>query len=225
MVLTTSTRVARVLGAVRLGVFLAVVAALGHDAVFAARYGLGRELASALRRSGHDGWWGPLVLSVATFAGLVLAVQVVRVLALSRRTARCRPRRRLPPAPSYSREWLRLWAILLPAASAIFVVQEELEHQAVGAAGHGLGTLVGPEHPLAIPVLTLVAGAVAAVAALLRWRIRALERILATGRWSTSSRRPIPIAPRPAVPSTIRRPLLGTLGLAFDPGRAPPAAC
>ena len=51
MVLSTTARVARVLGAVRLGVILAVVAALGHDAVFAARYGLGRELASAMRRA------------------------------------------------------------------------------------------------------------------------------------------------------------------------------
>ena len=97
----------------RLGVFLAVVAALGHDAVFAARYGLGRELAAALRRGGHDGWWGPLALAVVAFAGLVVAVQVLRVSGLSRRTAPRRRRRRPPPSPPYLREWLRLWAVFL----------------------------------------------------------------------------------------------------------------
>jgi hypothetical protein len=224
MVLSTTAGVGRVLGAVRLVVLVAVVAALGHDAVFAARYGVGADLASALRGSGHEGWWGPLVLAVLGFGAFVLAAQLARLATLS---TRARARRRARPCatgPSYLGQWLRLWAVLLPSAAAIFVVQEDLEHAAIGAVGHGLGALTGPEHPLAIPVLALVTGVVAALAALLRWRIRVLERIVVSGRWSTPRRRAILAAPRPSVPATLPRPLVGSLGLAFDPGRAPPHA-
>ena len=167
------------------------------------------------------------MLTVIAFAGLVLAVQIVRLLMLSSADLARRRRRRDGAAarPSYLREWLRLWAILMPAAAAIFVSQEELEHRAVGVAGHGLGTLWVPS--------------IRSRSRSSRWspvRSRPSRRCCAgaSARSSGSSRQPLvdpepapdPASPRaqPSPPS-VRRPLLGTLGLAFDAGRAPPAAC
>jgi len=105
-----------------------------------------------------------------------------------------------------------------------FALQENIEH----LAGHGhligLGALIGPEYPLALPVIGLVALAAAALGALVRWRIALLEARVGV--------RPVPARPRGL---TARRPapgwaIVATLRIRawslvrLDAGRAPPVA-
>ncbi len=226
---TTSARRASVWRIARLVVLLPLVAVLGHAAMYAARFGSGRGFAAAMTRGNHDGWWTVVAAGVIAIAGLVLAVEVVRMTRLSLLARRHgRGGSQAPAAAAerfvYLREWTALWAVLFPAAAAIFVLQEELEHRAMGAAGHGVSILFGPEHPLALPILALVSGAVAAIAALIRWRVRLLERRIAFRVPAHRRRRSLVRPPAPGWSGLVARHAIGVLGLAHDAGRAPPLA-
>lgn len=229
MILTTTARRASIWRIARFVALLPLAAVLGHAMIYAARFGVGPGFEAAMTRGNHDSWWTFVATVVMVIAALVLTRELARVTRLGRLVAR-RPRRRRDPSRTtsdrfgYLREWTTLWAILLPAVAAIFAAQEELEHRAMGVAGHGLSVLFGPEHPLALPILALVSGAVAAIAALLRWRVRVLEQRLALRAPAHRRRRPL-VDARPASSwwgLVARRPT-GVLGLAHDAGRAPPS--
>lgn len=229
MTLTTTTaRRAALWRIVRLAALLPLVAVLGHAAIYGVRFGFGGGFAAAMTRGNHDGWWTLVAVAVILVAALVVAIEVGRVVRLSLRAGSgAGPRRRASPTAAerfgYLREWTTLWALLFPAAAAIFVLQEDLEHRAMGAAGHGLSVLFGPEHPLALPILALVSGAIAAIAALIRWRVRVLERRLALRAPAHRRRHGLVARRAPRWSGLVARRGSGVLGLAHDAGRAPPA--
>jgi hypothetical protein len=122
---------------------------VAHDAVFFAQIGPGQALVAELRGAGHEYWTAAslVLMAVAIVAGVTtwLRVRHLRERASSLGTAasgdRSLPRR-------CASAWWRL-AILV-------------------AHGHApiAGALIGPEHPLAIPVIGLVTAIAAAMVAL-----------------------------------------------------------
>jgi hypothetical protein len=148
---------------------------VAHDAVFAMQAGAGRPAAELLRTAAHAYW------PVAT--GLVLASAVIggawwaMRLATLRRLTGAGGSRRLPPARSSWRgRAVTMWPRLFVLVAAAFLLQENVEHLYVHGHLIGLGALIGPEYPLAIPVLAAVTALAAAVAALVRDREAALVR-------------------------------------------------
>lgn len=63
-----------------------------------------------------------------------------------------------------------------------FALQENAEHLVGHGHGIGLGALIGPEYPLALPVLAAVTGLAATVIALARHHEGELLRRIATAR-------------------------------------------
>jgi hypothetical protein len=167
---------------IRLAVLAVVGLFVGHTAVYLAQYGPGRSFAVAMTSGNHDGYWLAFIV-VATTGATVLALRTaVRLWCLrsaARQVHEVDPRRPdALPAPSYRRVVGQLARILVPVLILGYAVQENLEH--IVGHGHvlGLGALVGPENPLALPVLSVVAVALAAVGAIVRWRIAVLSRRL-----------------------------------------------
>jgi len=227
MTIVASPRSARVLAAIRFLLLAIGCLLVAHDAVFAAEYGLGAGFVRAMSQGGHDGYW-PAFTVVATAAltllGLWSAVRIGRLVVSSGPPSSHRDPAgaRGSPAPAYRTELRRLWLALFALTAAAFAVQENLEH----LAGHhhliGLGALVGPEYPLALPVIGLVTVVAAALGALVRWRIAVLERRLA-GRIHRPRRRGL-AARRPAPGWAVVAAAVAHARILVrrDAGRAPP---
>ncbi|MEA2536849.1 MAG: hypothetical protein QOF11_1083 [Chloroflexota bacterium] len=182
MTFEASPRAARVLGALRFGLLSVACLGLAHDAVFAAEHGFGAGFAAAMSAGGHDGYWtifSVVVVFAVTVLGLTTVVRLGRLGAAGRRPGRrAGPQPlggRRQPARPYRQDLRGLWFPLLALTATAFTVQENLEH--LLGHGHliGLSALVGPEYPLALPTIALVTLAAAALGALVRWRIAALE--------------------------------------------------
>jgi hypothetical protein len=226
MVLLTDRRGLRLWPLLRFLGLVPISILLGHDAVFVTQYGVGDELAEAMRAGGHDGYWIAFSLVILGLAALGLARSMWRGARLTRHARRLEVdagRSGIPTAASgYVAEVTRIWPRLFVATAVGFTVMENLEHLAAGQAPHGMTSLIGAEHPFSIPVLAVVALAVAAVGGLLRWRIRILETrvalVAARLRWAR------PIASRPAGrwPSLAALRLLAWFLTRLDAGRAPP---
>jgi len=235
MVVVTDRRRARTLPWLRLAALLPLSLLVGHEAVFALQFGIGDGLRAAMSAGGHDNYWTAFTVVITALSGLLLAREVARA---ARLRARLRALDRGSTAAatmpnvgdaagsrSWRAEFRAIWPLLFAITAAAFTIQENLEHLAQGQVPHGLGSLVGAEHPLAVPVLALVSAAVAALGALVRWRIRSLEaRVAAASRAAAAPRRhPRATAPAPEWP------VLGALrGHAWFlvrllAGRAPPA--
>jgi hypothetical protein len=191
---------------------------LAHNLIFLARYGA--AYGEALAHTGHDHGWSSAVLTVLAAAGACLTVAVLQ---LRRLTALARDAGagtvEPPTVRPFVRRWLRLTACLVVVTALLLILQENLEHLGIGKPLPGLGVLLSPEYPNAIPIVALVAAAVAFVGALFGWRFATLRARIRGVR----TRQPLP--PRARVPDALdvdRRPgtLLGP-GLAV---RAPPAA-
>ena len=219
---STSRATTRLWALLRLIAIIPVTAVLGHDAAYAVRHGIGDQFAIAMTAGNHDGYWSTLTLAVAVLGGLVLAIELARVVRLGLRVRRAgRPHPRTAPVSSYLRECRRLWPILFVASATIFVIQEELEHLGMGVSGHGFGVLFGPEHPFALPVFAAVAAVVAAIGGLIRWRVRLLEaRVVKVLR--AKPPRPLPVAPAPSWPVSVVGLATGSVIGRHDAGRAPP---
>ncbi len=232
MTLRTSRSTARAAGSGRF-VLLAIVALfVAHDAIFLAEYGIGDTFAAAMRQSGHDGYWPIYMLLVGVAGAALVASTALRVARLRLRLAALGTSHRgvfaqelqdrAPDVRSYRRELLVLWIRLFAAVVLAFVIQENLEH----VAHHhvpGLGVLLGPENPLALPVLAAITFILAAVGALVRWRIAILgERLaqaIAAGAYRSGLR-----ATGPAAGSWVAAAVCAhrwTIARQ-DPGRAPP---
>jgi hypothetical protein len=97
-----------------------------------------------------------------------------------------------------------------------FAIQENIEH--VLAHGHaiGSGALLGPEYPLAIPVI----GTISLLAALVMAAFQTAEHVLLAG---VHPRRPAPRAPRRVQRPRRRIVLPSGLTARAHGGRAPPA--
>ncbi len=136
---------------------------VSHDAIFLAQLGPGEGLTRALRAAGHEYWGlasvGLVVIGLA--AAAIVALRLVRL----RRRASALGGRAFGDGSARSR-LLAAWARLFALVGIGFMVQESLEH--FGSHGHFLGpsALVGPEYPLAVPVIAIITllGAVLAVA-------------------------------------------------------------
>jgi hypothetical protein len=228
MVLLTDRRGLRLWPLLRFLGLVPLSVLIGHDAVFITQYGLGSDFATAMRVGGHDGYWIAFSLVILGLASLGLARSIWRAARLSRQARECTSDRgqsgKLAAVAGYLDEVRRIWPRLFVATAAGFTIQENLEHLASGQVPHGLGSLIGAEHPFSIPVLAVVALAVAAVGGVLRWRVRILEARIALAaarfRWAR------PLATRPAArwPAIAALRMLLSFLVRLDAGRAPPLA-
>lgn len=196
---------------------LAGVALLAsHDAVFLAQIGPGESLARTLREAGHD-YWGVASLALGAFGIAALAAVLVRLRGLRQRAAALGAS---PTARSrtYGARWLRVWARLLPLVAIGFLVQENIEHLIGHGHAPGLGALIGPQYPLALPVIALITGTAALMAAALGQAERALLEVIADAIRQLFARAPRR-TPRP--PLRLAAVLTSPLARAWA-GRAPP---
>ncbi len=168
---------------------------IAHDAVFAAQVGPGQALTSALRDAGHS-YWGLASMLLVVGAAIGGAAWLARMAILERRALQGAGRQH--PPGNWRRRTTSHWIRLFILVALAFAVQENAEHFL--SHGHliGVGALIGPEYPLALPVLALVTGLAAAVTALVREHEAALlERIAAARAGVRPLRRTDPIRPEP----------------------------
>ena len=158
---------ARLRGPVAFWALAGVALLASHDAIFMAQVGPGEQLTRTLREAGHDYWELASLLLAAVGIGVGLAT-LLRLRSLRRRADDLageqfdgfRTRR-------FTRA-LGLWAKLFAVVAGGFILQENLEHLTVHGHAPGLGALVGPEYPLAVPVIGLVTALAASSAESLR---------------------------------------------------------
>jgi hypothetical protein len=190
---------------------------VSHDAIYLVQVGPGAELASTLRSAAHD-YWGLASLALI-LVGLVAAIGSALHLRGLRRTAdavgaegsalRTRP---------YLRRWLAAWARLAAVVAIGFALQENVEHVLRHGHAPGLEALIGPEFPLALPVI----GLITAVAALVVAALGQVERSLLAAI-ADAVRRAHRRAPRSVARPPLRLPAVAGSPLArAAAGRAPP---
>jgi len=133
---------------------------LVHTIAYVASSGLGAGFADAMSASGHGAWWLLLVLAVVLgFWAAVVAARSRSQFALS--TA-------VVGAVGYARLVVLVWARLLVAAAAGFVLLENLESIASTGVASGIAPLAlivrdGALAPAALGVAAVAAGVVAVV--------------------------------------------------------------
>jgi hypothetical protein len=236
MIWQTSRPAARAMRRIRFCLLALVAMFAAHDAVFLAEFGFGDTFATVMRQTGHDAYWPAYMLLVGVAAGLLAASAAFRIAHLRRRLAALVPlgspgaaapgawARHVPisDAPSYGREIVGLWTRLLAVVLVGFVLQENAEHVSHGHLP-GLGVLAGPENPLALPALVVVTLLLAALGALVRWRIAVLQvrltRAAAYGSRAAGLRAQLPAADWWIAATAVAH--HWTIARQ-DPGRAPP---
>ena len=196
----------------------AVTLVVAHDLVFAVQLGPGRGLTEALRSGGHG--YLPLGTTLIAAAGILLcAAWLLRLRGLAFRAAAA-PGQVSPRANYPIRRWLALFTRLFAVVALAFLVMENVEH----FVSHGhlplLGALLGPEYPLAIPVLVAASVVGALLAGLVREREAALLARIA--RHAAPRRRSTAVAQRR--PQTARVGWTSAYPARPGLGRAPPAA-
>lgn len=197
---------------------LAGVALLvSHDAVFLAQLGPGESLVRTLRHAAHD-YWGAVSIALAVVGvGATLAV-AIRILRLERRAAALGARRVTAGRPGYLRRVASVWLALFAVVAIGFLIQENLEHARVHGHLIGISALVGPEYPLAIPVIGLITLGAAFLGAAIGGAERALLVAIAEALRHLILRPPLRLGRAPLrLGSPRRSPLAGA-----SAGRAPP---
>lgn len=156
---SASTRLrARIASSVLGGVALLVT----HDAIYLVQAGPGQSLAGALRSAGH-GYWG--LASAALIVGAVLAA-ITTALRMQRLRSRASALGARPTRPrAYARRFADAWWRLAAIVAIGFFVQENVEHLLTHGHVLGASALLGPDYPLAIPLVGLVSGIAAMLAA------------------------------------------------------------
>ena len=187
---------------------------VAHDAIYLVQIGPGEAFAATLRTAGH-GYWG-LASLVLTAVALVAAVSIfLRMRRLRRRASGLGAARHSigPSARRFVVAWLRLVAVVAVG----FLIQENVEHSIIHGHAPGVGALLGPEYPLALPVIGLIAAVAASVAAIVTRTQEAL--VLAIEAALRRAMRAPLVGPRPptrlvaAIGSVLAHP---------GAGRAPP---
>jgi hypothetical protein len=188
---------------------------VAHDAVFLAQIGPGQRLVAELRTAGHGYWTSAslLLIAVSVVAGVStwLRVRHLRQQASTLGAATAHDR-------SFARRFASAWWRLAALVGIAFAVQENVEH--VIAHGHApiVGVLVGPEYPLALPVIGLVTAIAAVLVALVaRTQEVLVAAIEAALRWRTRAPR-LHARPPQRLPSTT-----GSVLARRGASRAPPA--
>ena len=209
------TLVERIPGRVAFWVLAGVALFVSHDAIFLVQVGPGETLVRLLRQESHA-YWGTASLGLACMGVAVAARTLLHLRALRRRAAR------LGLAPDGARPsglvacWLRLAATVCLG----FVIQENVEHYLGHRHVPGFAILIGPEHPLALPVIAMVSGVAALLASAVGGTERAIVHAIAA-----ALRRPFGHAPSGVPRPPLRRsiPRISPLARAAA-GRAPPMA-
>jgi hypothetical protein len=168
-------------GRLRFTALAALGVLVAHDATFAAQYGLGSGLDPAMAMSGHA-YWPAFVLLTLLVAGTGAAIAVRALVGLGRLLRGLPPTTAVPGQPAYLAEVRHLWPRLFGVVVVAFLLQENVEHVAAGDGLPGLWVLSAPEYPLAIPVLLLVTGLLAAAGGWLQWRREVLIGRLTAAR-------------------------------------------
>ncbi len=197
-------------------VLAALALLVSHDAIWLVQLGPGEGLAAALRSGGH-GYWGGMSGVMAVLA-LVAVVAIVRRLSRLRRSAveLGAGRGVSVRASSYLARASVAWPRLLVVVLIGFALQENVEHALTHGHTPGLGALLGPEHPLAIPVIATIT----LIGSLLASIILVVEDALLASIRDLDSRNRAPLRLiRPAL--TLRRPSMSRPRA--HAGRAPPA--
>lgn len=193
-----------------------VLLLVSHDAVFLAQLGPGEVLSRTLRQAAHD-YWGTASLAVAVVGAAAALAIALRIVRLRQRAAALGVRPLTAGRRGYLRRVASVWLALFAVVVIGFLIQENLEH--AGAHGHliGIGALIGPEYPLAIPVIGLISLGAAFVGAAIGGAERALVAAIAQILRHVL-RPPRRLARAPLrLGSPRRSPLAGT-----PAGRAPP---
>lgn len=195
---------------------LAGVALLvSHDAIFLVQVGPGESLVRALRGAGH-GYWLTASVALATIGLAAAAAAWLRLRGLRRRAAELGA----TPVPGAKGRLLWTWLRLFVVVATGFGVQENLEHYLGHMHATGLGALLGPEYPLALPVIAFISGVAALLAsATVRAEDQLLAAIAAVAEWTFGH--PPRSLPRPPARRTVT--LISPLASALA-GRAPPGA-
>ena len=188
--------IARFVGLLRLALLTLVALRIAHDAIYAVHFGVGHAFTAAMGDT-HAVYW-PMFTAVGIAAAIVLSsAAAIRLRRLGRQAASRRGRITsvtVTPRPAYLPELARLWAALWLLVTLLYLGLENVE--AVVASGHVLGfePLAGADARMAIPILALVTFALAALGALVRWRIAVLQARIA-GRVHAPRRRAAASAP------------------------------
>ncbi len=192
----------------------AVALFVSHDAIFLAQVGPGEPFARAVREAGH-GYWGAVSFALAAIGLLAAAAASIRLRSLRRRAATLGAAAHRPGLRSLGAVWLRLFAVVVIG----FAVQENIEHYLTHLHAPGLGALLGPEYPLALPVIGLVTGMAAVAAAAFRGAEAELQAAIATALGRAFGHAPRSL-PRPPARLWVARvsPLACSIA-----GRAPPS--
>jgi hypothetical protein len=188
MILTSAPVHARWGARIRLVLLVAVALLVAHTAIYAAEDGLGSAFASAMSAGGHDGWWVPastVVMIGGALFGLLAGVGLVRMELRARRVRHGRAR---GTEASFGNEVIAIARRLVPTVLVLFALQENLEALVAHGRVLGIEALLGPTHPLAVPILVVVALALSGAGALVRWRIATLRHRIAYG-WRRPARR------------------------------------
>jgi hypothetical protein len=141
----------------------------------------------------------------------------VRLVQLRRRAHALRARP-IEPTATYGGRFLVAWARLFVLVAIGFAIQENLEHLGMHAHAIGAGALIGPEYPLALPVIGLITMVAASIAALVTGAERALIATIAAALRQGVRRAPRRLDRPPLRITEPRPPVLA--GAAA--GRAPP---
>jgi hypothetical protein len=188
---------------------------VAHDAVFLAQTGPGQALVAELRTAGHGYWTlASLLLIALSFIAGVSTWLRMRHLRQRASLLGAAPSRDRSCARRFVSAWWRLAALVAIA----FTVQENAEH--LIAHGHApiADVLVGPEYPLALPVIGLVTALAAALFALVA---RAQEALVAAIQ--AAMQRPIRAPRVGSRPPQRRSSRVGSILARRGAGRAPPA--
>jgi hypothetical protein len=189
---------------------------VSHDAILLAQVGPGQSLTRALREAGHE-YWGiaSLMLAIVGLAALVAVLVRLRNLL---RTADALGASPIVGTRPYLARWIASWVRLLAVVAIGFALQENIEHLIGHSHAPGLSVLIGPEYPLALPVLAMITGLAALAAGALSQTEQALRAAIAEAMRQFVGRAPRSVW-RPPLRLAVR--LSSPLANAAA-GRAPP---
>jgi hypothetical protein len=160
----------------------AVSLLISHDAIWLTQVGPGEVVATALRSGGHA-YWGAASVGLLIIGLTVTGVVVLRLLRLHQQAARLGVATPLGVARAFPARAAIGWARLFAVVSIGFVIQENIEHYLSHQHTLGMGALLGPEYPLALPVIAALTGIAGLFAATVRtWERGLIAAILAAHR-------------------------------------------
>lgn len=222
MVITTGIARARALAGARFATLVLASLLVAHTTIFLARHGTGPAFAAAMSAEGHDAYWPAFILVVGG-GSLVLAATTLR--RLHRLAGRAQRRRRSAdgtPLSGYGDELKSLWPNLFGATTILYAIQENIEHLAIQGHLPGANILWGPEGSFAIPGLLFVTLLVAALGALIRWRVHVYVARIGRGAERADARRAVASRPGRRWALVGAASALARIAVRLDAGRAPP---